>query len=135
MHVPNAVFVNSDVSASFQGPLGDAFARISPDWRLTLLCLPPFAFCNFSSKFAALSSIVHFFFGSSLIPSSLCISLIGTVGGFKQCLKNKRRWMERPKESESEAKGLRFVWLFWVSLACGGAPLCLMNGWDKIRDN
>ena len=43
--------------------------------------------------------------------------------------------MERLKECESEGEWLGLGWLVWVSLGCGGAPLCWMSGRDRIGDH
>lgn len=43
--------------------------------------------------------------------------------------------MERLKECKGEGRLLGLGWLVWVSLACGGAPLCWMNGWDRMGDH
>lgn len=145
-----AVFVRDDVSLPvFKVPLQRNATEISPDWGLALFCLSlkkknknqiycPLAIC--SSQFAALflhfsAAVDFFFFCFSLHPFVPLRLFDWRSRGVKQCWKSERRWMERLKECESEGEWLGLGWLVWVSLGCGGAPLCWMSGRDRIGDH
>lgn len=130
------------VSASFQGALAEECYQISPDWGLALFSLLlknliycPLANCN--SQFAApfLHSCRLVFFCFSLTPSSQCISLIGTVGDLNSAESLKKDGWRDWRSVKVRQSDWALAWLVWVSLACGGAPLCWMNGWDKIGDH
>ena len=111
-------------------------------WLCSVCCLKkknqiycPLAIC--SSQFAALflhhsATVDFFFFCFSLYPFVPVRLFDWRSRGVKQCWKSERRWMERLKECESEGEWLGLGWLVWVSLGCGGAPLCWMSGRDRI---
>lgn len=127
------------VSARFQGDFAEECYRLFQAWGLALLCplLSNLIYCflaDWNSQFASLvlPKRLPYFPLLLLPPPPPSYTLVHPFDWHSREALNsaeslKRRWMGRLKECESQAKCR-----VWVSLACGGAPLCWMDGWDKI---
>lgn len=142
-----AVFVRDDVSASIQGALAEECNRnVSRPGVGSVLSvaqksdLMPFSYLQLPICPPSLSPPLQhcklWLFCFSLRHGFVPVRLFDWRSrGVNQCWKSERRWMETLKEGESEGEWLGLGWLVWVSLACGGAPLCWMNGWDSTGDH